>query len=103
AELAAARETGQVAGRRLLLVGGQVAALLLAFAVLAAVGMRRDVEAAGQRLTWVGDRGGGAPRRRGRLGSRESRHRGACGSRGLAGPGRPQPLGARRRRGRRGG
>jgi hypothetical protein len=55
-ELAAARETGQVAGRRLLLVGGQVAALLLAFAVLAAVGMRRDVEAAGQRLTWFGGR-----------------------------------------------
>ena len=56
AELAAARETGQVAGRRLLLVGGQVAALLLAFAVLAAVGMRRDVEAAGQRLTSFGGR-----------------------------------------------
>ena len=55
-ELAAARETGQVAGRRLLLVGGQVAALLLAFAVLAAVGMRRDVEAAAQRLTWFGGR-----------------------------------------------
>jgi hypothetical protein len=55
-ELAAARATGQVAGRRLLLVGGQVAALLLAFAVLAAVGMRRDVEAAGQRLTWSGGR-----------------------------------------------
>ena len=51
AQLAAARETGQIAGRRLLLVGGQVAALLLAFAVLAAVGMRRDVEASGQRLT----------------------------------------------------
>ena len=56
AELAAARETGRVAGRRLLLVGGQVAALLLAFAVLAAVGMRRDVEAAAQRLTWFGGR-----------------------------------------------
>jgi hypothetical protein len=55
-QLAAARETGQVAGRRLLLVGGQVAALLLAFAVLAAVGMRRDVAAAGQRLTWFGGR-----------------------------------------------
>lgn len=55
-ELAAARETGQIAGRRLLLVGGQVAALLLAFAVLAAVGMRRDVEAARRRLTWFGGR-----------------------------------------------
>jgi hypothetical protein len=55
-ELAAARATGQVAGRRLLLVGGQVAALLLAFAVLAAVGMRRDVDAQRQRLTWLGGR-----------------------------------------------
>jgi hypothetical protein len=55
-ELAAARETGQIAGRRLLLVGGQVAALLLAFAILAAVGMRREVEAAGDRLTWFGGR-----------------------------------------------
>ncbi|HEY7002713.1 MAG TPA: hypothetical protein VH281_00410 [Gaiellaceae bacterium] len=56
AELAAARATGQVAGRRLLLVGGQVAALLLAFAVLAAVGMRRDVDEGRQRLTWFGGR-----------------------------------------------
>jgi hypothetical protein len=56
AELAAARETGRVAGRRLLLVGGQVAALLLAFAVLAAVGMRRDVDAERRRLTWFGGR-----------------------------------------------
>jgi hypothetical protein len=55
-ELAAARATGQVAGRRLLLVGGQVAALLLAFAVLAAVRMRRDVDAERQRLTWLGGR-----------------------------------------------
>jgi hypothetical protein len=55
-ELAAARATGEVAGRRLLLVGGQVAALLLAFAVLAAVGMRRDVDAERQRLAWFGGR-----------------------------------------------
>ncbi len=55
-ELAAARETGQVAGRRLLLVGGQAAALLLAFAILAAAGMRRDVEGVWQRLTWFGAR-----------------------------------------------
>jgi hypothetical protein len=55
-ELAAARATGRVAGRRLLLVGGQVAALLLSFAVLAAVGMRREVDAARQRLTWFGGR-----------------------------------------------
>ena len=55
-ELAAARESGQVAGKRLLLVGGQAAALLLAFAILAAAGMRRDVEGAWQRLTWFGAR-----------------------------------------------
>ena len=55
-ELAAARETGQVAGERLLLVGGQAAALLLAFAILAAAGMRRDVEGVWQRLTWFGAR-----------------------------------------------
>lgn len=45
-----------VAGRRLLLVGGEAAALLFAFAVLAARGMRRDVEAARRRLTWYGAR-----------------------------------------------
>jgi hypothetical protein len=53
------REAGvesKVAGRRLLLIGGEAAALLFAFAVLAAVGMRRDVDAARQRLTWYGAR-----------------------------------------------
>jgi hypothetical protein len=55
-ELAAARSTGEVAGRRLLLIGGQAAALLLAFALLAAASMRRDVDAAWQRLTWHGAR-----------------------------------------------
>jgi hypothetical protein len=49
---------GGSAGRRLPLVGGQVAALLLAFAVLAAVGMRRDVDASARRLTWFGGGGG---------------------------------------------
>jgi hypothetical protein len=53
-ELAAARSTGEVAGRRLLLIGGQAAALLLAFALLAATSMRRDTQAAWQRLTWRG-------------------------------------------------
>jgi hypothetical protein len=53
-QLAAARATGEVAGRRLLLIGGQAAALLLAFALLAATSMRRDAEAAWQRLTWRG-------------------------------------------------
>ena len=45
-----------VAGRRLLLVGGEAAALLFAFAVLAARTMRRDLEAARRRLTWYGAR-----------------------------------------------
>jgi hypothetical protein len=53
-ELAAARSTGEVAGRRLLVIGGQAAALLLAFALLAATSMRRDTQAAWQRLTWRG-------------------------------------------------
>ena len=55
-ELRTAAEASSVAGRRLLLVGGESAALLFAFAVLAAVSMRRDSEAARQRLTWFGAR-----------------------------------------------
>jgi hypothetical protein len=55
-ELTGARETGHAAGRRLLLIGGQAAALLLAFAVLAAATLRRDVHAAWRRLTWFGAR-----------------------------------------------
>ena len=53
AELRAANEAGKVAGRRLLLIGGEAAALLLAFAVLAATGLRRDTEAQWRRLTWL--------------------------------------------------
>jgi hypothetical protein len=56
AELRAANENGKVAGRRLLLIGGEAAALLLAFAVLAATGLRRDAEAQWRRLTWYGAR-----------------------------------------------
>jgi hypothetical protein len=56
AQLRAANENGKVAGRRLLLIGGEAAALLLAFAVLAATGMRRDAEAQWRRLTWFGAR-----------------------------------------------
>ena len=59
APLAALREanaTGRIAGRRLLLIGGEAAALLLAFAVLAATGLRRDAEAQWRRLTWYGAR-----------------------------------------------
>ena len=55
-ELRAADATGKVAGRRLLLIGGEAAALLLAFAVLAAMGLRRDAEAEWRRLTWYGAR-----------------------------------------------
>ena len=49
-------QSATVAGRRLLLVGGEAAALLFAFAVLAARSMRRDLEAARRRLTWYGAR-----------------------------------------------
>jgi hypothetical protein len=55
-ELRSANESGKVAGRRLLLIGGEAAALLLAFAVLAATGLRRDAEAQWRRLTWFGAR-----------------------------------------------
>jgi hypothetical protein len=55
-ELRTAAEASDVAGRRLLLVGGESAALLFAFAVLAAVSMRRDSESARRRLTWFGAR-----------------------------------------------
>jgi hypothetical protein len=55
-ELRAADDAGRIAGRRLLLIGGEAAALLLAFAVLAATGLRRDAEAEWRRLTWYGAR-----------------------------------------------
>jgi hypothetical protein len=55
-QLADADVGGRVAARRLLLIGGQAAALLLAFAVLAALGVRRDAEAEWRRLTWYGAR-----------------------------------------------
>ena len=53
-ELRASERDADVAGRRLLLVGGEAAALLFAFAVLAAGALRRDLLAARQRLTWHG-------------------------------------------------
>ena len=49
-----AAATARVSAHRLLLVGGQIVALLLAFAVLAAAGSRRDVDALRRRLTWAG-------------------------------------------------
>jgi len=53
-ELRASQRNATVAGRRLLLVGGEAAALLVAFAVLAAGALRRDLAAARRRLTWHG-------------------------------------------------
>jgi len=53
-ELAFAGTRAELSGRRLLLLGGQAAALLLAFAVLAAARLRRDYAAAWRRLTWLG-------------------------------------------------
>jgi len=55
-ELRAAQRAADVAGTRLLLVGGEGAALLLAFTVLAARGMRRDLDEARRRLVWFGAR-----------------------------------------------
>jgi hypothetical protein len=55
-ELRTAQRRAEVAGRRLLLVGGEAAALLLAFALLAARALRRDLGAARRRLTWHGAR-----------------------------------------------
>jgi hypothetical protein len=49
-EVIAAQDSGSAAARRILLVGGEAAALVLAFAVLAAAGLRRDVEAERRRL-----------------------------------------------------
>ncbi len=51
-----ARSEGRVAGRRMLLVGGEAAALLLGFTVLAAVGLRRDALAERRRLERRGAR-----------------------------------------------
>ena len=56
-ELQDSVNTSTIAGRRLLLLGGQASALLLAFSLLAATRMRREVGASRQRLTWLGTRG----------------------------------------------
>jgi len=54
--LAAAAASSRVAARRLLLLGGEGGALLIAFTVLAAGALRRDVGDARRRLTWFGAR-----------------------------------------------
>jgi hypothetical protein len=56
-ELRAAADSGRVAARRLFLLGGEAVALLLAFAVLAGVRLRPDVEASRRRLMSSGARG----------------------------------------------
>ena len=56
-ELRAAQSASRAAGRRLGLVAGEAAALLFAFAILAALTLRRDLGAARRRLAWFGARG----------------------------------------------
>ena len=53
-ELTAARDRTTIGARRLLLLGGQGAALLLAFAAFAATRLRRPSEASDRRLTLLG-------------------------------------------------
>ena len=55
-ELEVAAYSSRAAGRRLLLLGGEGAALLLAFTLLAAVALRRDTADARRRLVWHGAR-----------------------------------------------
>ncbi|HEY6150781.1 MAG TPA: hypothetical protein VIW19_09695, partial [Gaiellaceae bacterium] len=55
-ELHAAASSGRVVSRRLLLLGGEAVALLLAFAVLAGARLRPDAEASRQRLAASGAR-----------------------------------------------
>jgi hypothetical protein len=54
--LRTAAGSSRVAGRRLLLLGGEGGALLLAFTILAASALRRDATDARRRLTWFGAR-----------------------------------------------
>ena len=55
-ELREAQGASERAGRRLGIVGGEAAALLFAFAVLAALTLRTDLLAARRRLSWYGAR-----------------------------------------------
>jgi len=56
-EFRSAQAESNRAGHRLALVGGEAAALLFAFAILAAMTLRRDLAAARRRLAWSGARG----------------------------------------------
>jgi hypothetical protein len=53
-ELQTAASQSRAGARRLLLIGGEAAALLLAFALLSGSSLRRDLEAARRRLAWAG-------------------------------------------------
>lgn len=55
-QIAAAVSSSRVAARRLLLLGGETGALLLAFTILAASALRREVGDARRRLLWAGAR-----------------------------------------------
>ncbi len=55
-ELQGSARESEAGARRLLLIGGQAAALLLAFALLTGSSLRDDLEAARRRLTWLGAR-----------------------------------------------
>ena len=73
--------TAGVAGRRLSLVGGEISALLLGFALVAAVGLRRGLAAERRRLVQRGATrcaGARSPRRRDRRDDARRRARGAA-------------------------
>jgi MFS family permease len=53
-ELKSTAEANRLAGRRLLLLGGQASALFFAFVIVVATRFRRDVEALRERLAWAG-------------------------------------------------
>jgi hypothetical protein len=58
AALVAARQDGHVAAQRMVLVGGEISALLLGFALVAAVGLKRGVRNEARRLSQRGARRG---------------------------------------------
>ena len=113
-ELREAQATSRAAGRRLGIVGGEAAALLFAFALLAAMTLRTDLAAARRRLAWYGARGwqialvtvgrvgrdragGDGDRARGRRARRcVGRRAGGRPGRGRARPQRPLRRGSRR-------
>ena len=122
-ELLAAADSARVAGRRLLLLGGEAVALLLAFAVLVAARQRPDAEALLARLSasgvarWqsglggvrgvaVRGRGGHGARLAGRVGGRGGdrwkQRRAGRGTAGTFGALRPWALDRSGRRGCRG-